>query len=223
MGAISFSIPKELVLNLLNDYKIKNFVETGTFKGNSSIWAAHHFEKVYTIEIDAAIHQEASSRPDAKRNISFILGNSKEKMPEIVANLKGTTLFWLDGHWCVGAGGKEHECPLEDELIAISKLEEESVILIDDARCFLGKLPPPHHSEDWPTTDEVFKLFFTYFPSYNVTIIQDVIVVVPKNMQPTIDAYWKKNFYSFYSDKTIINKYSLFKILKMKLSNLLSK
>ena len=223
MGAISFSIPKDLVLSLLNDNKINNFVETGTFKGNSSIWAAAYFDKVYTIEIDETLHKTASSRPDAKSNISFVQGNSKDKMPEIVDQLKGKSLFWLDGHWCVGAGGKEHECPLEDELLAIAKLGDNAVVLIDDARCFLGKLPPPHNSEDWPTIEEIFKLFFTHFPNHNVTIIQDVIVAVPKTMQKTVDNYWKQNFNTFYSDTTVINRYSLFKILKMKIRGWLGK
>lgn len=222
MGAISFSIPKALVLSLTADFEIKNFVETGTFKGNSSIWAANHFNKVYTIEIDEILHREAANRPDVKNNINFVLGNSKDKMPEIVSVLSGATLFWLDGHWCMGAGGKDHECPLEDELIAISKLKGEAFILIDDARCFLGKLPPPHNSEDWPTIDAIFKIFFKYFPNHSVTIIEDVIVAVPKTAQKTIDKYWMANFNDFYSDNAVINKYSLFKILKMKLSRFLS-
>ncbi|HMV14285.1 MAG TPA: class I SAM-dependent methyltransferase [Chitinophagales bacterium] len=223
MGAVSFSIPKKLVTSLVNDYKIKNFVETGTFRGDSSIWAADYFEKVYTIEINEEIFTSTSNRPDRKPNIEFLQGNSKDRIPEIIEKINDKSLFWLDGHWCVGAGGKEHECPLEDELLAISKIGDNAVVLIDDARCFLGKLPPPHKSEDWPTISEIFKLFFQHFPNHNVTIIQDVIVAVPKQMQKTIDTYWMQNYADFYSDAATINKYSLYKIIKLKILHLLRK
>lgn len=52
MGVINFSIPESLVLNLVKNNNVKNFVETGTYKGNSSFWAAIHFDNVFTIELN---------------------------------------------------------------------------------------------------------------------------------------------------------------------------
>jgi hypothetical protein len=46
--------------------------------------------------------------------------------------------------------------------MAISKTKD-SIILIDDARCFLGPLPPPHNANDWPRIDEIFLLSVTTF------------------------------------------------------------
>ena len=218
MGAVSFSIPQELVKGLTANANITNFVETGTFKGNTTIWAASIFKKVYTIEINEAFSIAASKRPDATPNIEFIVGDSKEVMLSLIDRLDGCTMFWLDGHWCMDAGGKDDECPLIGELQAISK-KQDSVILIDDARCFLGPLPPPHRAEDWPRIDEIFVIIKQLFPSHTTTIVDDVIVSVPPNLKNALDVYWKNSYHERYSLKYNLRKYSTFQILKSVLGN----
>lgn len=193
MGAISFSIPKELVLAIIKALDIPNFIETGTFKGNTAIWASEHFKQVYTIEIVESFSKEAASRCGYKKNIEFLVGNSKDVLPRLVPKLTSRCFFWLDGHWCMGAGGQDEECPLFQELDAIKSLKD-AVIFIDDARCFLGPLPPPHRAEDWPTIEDVFAFFRSNFPQLRVSIIDDVIVAIPKDVTPLIDDYWKATF-----------------------------
>ena len=213
MGVINFSIPESLVLNLVKNNNVKNFIETGTYKGNSSFWAAKHFDNVFTIELNKELYEETSSRKDAPKNITFLQGNSKDVLPELVNTLDGQSIFWLDGHWCMGAGGKEDECPLMNELMAISKTKD-SIILIDDARCFLGPLPPPHNANDWPRIDEIFSLIHNYFPDYTSTIVEDVIVAVPASVKQNLDDYWQNNYNRIYSLKNAIGKYSKISVLK---------
>jgi hypothetical protein len=213
MGVINFSIPESLVLNLVKNNNVKNFIETGTYKGNSSFWAAKHFDNVFTIELNKELYEETSSRKDAPKNITFLQGNSKVVLPELVNTLDGQSIFWLDGHWCMGAGGKEDECPLMNELMAISKTKD-SIILIDDARCFLGPLPPPHNANDWPRIDEIFSLIRNYFPDYTSTIVEDVIVAVPASVKQNLDDYWQNNYNRIYSLKNAIGKYSKISVLK---------
>ena len=52
MGFVTFSMPQEIVLSFIQGGKIVNFIETGTFRGGTTFWAAQHFENVYTIEIN---------------------------------------------------------------------------------------------------------------------------------------------------------------------------
>ena len=100
MGYVNFSMPRDIVLKFKEKAAIKNFVETGTYKGNTSFWAASQFEKVYTIEIDPAISGATAARPDRPENIEFLVGNSKDVLPQLVEKLEGRSIFWLDGHWC---------------------------------------------------------------------------------------------------------------------------
>ncbi|MBC8035418.1 MAG: hypothetical protein H7Y03_14815 [Chitinophagaceae bacterium] len=182
MGYISFSMPGEIVLKFKEKGNIINFVETGTYKGGTSFWAARHFKQVYTIEIDPEISKSTSSRPDCPKNIEFLVGNSKDVLPGIVSRLTERSIFWLDGHWCnVTEMGKEMECPLMDEIRSLKDLHHP-VILIDDARAFLGPLPPPHNNSDWPRIDEIFQLLKMQYPLSMVTLADDVIYCIPPDL-----------------------------------------
>lgn len=194
MGHVSFSIPGEIVLRFKNGGGINNFVETGTYKGGTSFWAAQHFAKIFTIEIDPEISKSTASHADCPRNIDFFVGNSKDVLPSIVPLLVGRSLFWLDGHWCnVSEIGKEEECPILDEINAIGSLKD-AVILIDDARCFLGPLPPPHDETQWPRIDTIFQCLQQNFPDHRVTIVDDVIFCIPPDLFDVFDNYWMETF-----------------------------
>lgn len=115
----------------------------------------------------------------------------------------GSCLFWLDGHWCSGGGGKEEECPLLEELEAI-KSSQDSIIMIDDARCFLGPLPKPHDSSHWPRIDQVFRKISESFPNHHFTILDDVILVIPKEYLSVFDLEWQNTFNQrFYTGKKL--------------------
>lgn len=215
MGYVSFSLPKEIVLEFKEKGGFKNFIETGTYKGGSSFWAAHHFEKVYTIEIDPAISKATSSSADCQKNIQFYVGNSKDVLPELVKEIKFPSLFWLDGHWCnISNVGKDMECPLIDELKALKDFGD-SVILIDDARAFLGPLAPPHDDSHWPRIDEIFLLLKTQFPNNLVTIADDVIYCIPHALISVYDKSWIKYYgFRFGKKKNIFHKIAWFFLRK---------
>ncbi len=214
MGFISFSIPKELVIKITSEINFENFIETGTYEGGTCFWAAKYFRNIYTIEIDPSISKKTSSKPDCPKNIKFLVGNSKNVLPGLVKTLVGNAFFWLDGHWCFGAAGKDEECPLMKELEAIKDVHNPT-IFIDDARCFLGPLPPPHESSHWPYIDEIFGILKQYFPSNSTTIQDDVIMCVPENVKSIIDTDWKEKFQLRFSqsEKKQPTKIQLLKVL----------
>jgi hypothetical protein len=117
----------------------------------------------------------------------------------LVKKLDGPTLFWLDGHWCIGGGGKDAECPLMEELLAISDLKS-SIIMIDDARCFLGPLPPPHNSKDWPRIDEIFHFLKVNLPHHTTTIMDDIILSFPHEAKEIFEEYWKRTYIKRFDD-----------------------
>ncbi len=206
MGHVSFSIPRDIVVEFQQKGAIENFIETGTYKGGTCFWAARHFKNVYTIEIDPEISKETASRKDCPTNIQFYVGNSKDVMPELVRELEGRSFFWLDGHWCgVTEIGKDMECPLMDEIDSLSALKD-SVILIDDARAFLGPLPPPHDSKQWPRVDEVIVSLKKSFPDSFVTIIDDVIYSIPPDLIAVFDRFWINSFPKRFTKKNNLIK-----------------
>jgi len=194
MGYIRSGIPEALVLKLLQGQPTANFVETGTAYGGTTLWAANHFRKVVTIEINSELSRAVANSPACPRNIEFLVGNSAVLMADVVMRLDGPAVFWLDGHYCgPGTGDTSAECPLMDELAAL-RGAPDAIILIDDARCFFGPPPPPHNPVQWVNIDLIFQYFARHFPNHVVTVHDDVIIGVPKSLKPVLDKDWLLHF-----------------------------
>lgn len=114
------------------------FVETGTYKGEMIDFVEDKFEKVYSIELDKILFDDATQRFSGNTNIKVLLGNSGEKIREVITELHQPALFWLDAH---GTGpmsiSNGIHCPIREELEAIfSQKNSNHIILIDDVRLF---------------------------------------------------------------------------------------
>ena len=179
MGAVRFGIPRKLVLWARDTLGFKTFIETGTNKAETTLWAADHFSRVITIEGMRELYEAAASAHANRSNITFLHGDSGVSLVEILEKLDEPALIWLDAHWC-GQGTFEStsECPLIAEIDAINRSKHEHMILVDDARLFVAPPPPPHKAADWPDLLEVAGSLRDGHARYAV-IYEDVIVAVP--------------------------------------------
>ena len=76
-------------------------------------------------------------------------GDSGNVLNQLVPELNSAALFWLDGHYSGGQTAKgEKECPIYEELKSILASSLEHIVLIDDARLFIGQ-------HDYPTIEEL--------------------------------------------------------------------
>ncbi len=190
MGLVYQGIPKVLATQLQSANSIKTFVETGTYLGNTSLWAANLFEKVITVEFSKSIYEETKNRLKSTKNIEPLFGDSRQLLPQIVPKLNTPTLFWLDGHWSGdNTSGNENQCPLIDELNAINKSDVAHFILIDDARYLIAPPPIPLRPEQWPTLSDVVKLLEAGTSPRYIAIIEDVVVAVPMSSKTQIIEY----------------------------------
>ena len=96
MGALSSWPLDGLVRAISSVFGVTNFVETGTFMGDSSAWAAGVFPNVVTIEKRQDFRDAAAQR-HGHLPIRFLTGDSADLMPGIVDELTSPALFWLDG------------------------------------------------------------------------------------------------------------------------------
>ena len=151
MGAIQFGVPRSLVVWLRDTAKIRTFVETGTNRAETAVWAAGVFDDVISVEAHEPLYRRAVELYGDRSNLRFLLGDSRKHMTEVARLACLPTMFWLDAHWCgEGTHGAAAECPILDEIIAINSGEGRHqgcpghVILIDDARLFLQPPPAPH-------------------------------------------------------------------------------
>ena len=178
-------VPKELALELAQAAGIVDFVETGTYKGDTTRWAAENFERVITIEAYKPRYTKTKSALKALKNITLVNDDSRnlyKHMPE------GAAVLWLDAHWCGDyekSLGTPGECPLIDELYAV---RESDIILIDDARLFTSPPPRPHDPAQWPDLASVRLAL----PGRYIAIYNDVIIAVPQKHAPIVRKHTKK-------------------------------
>ena len=182
MGLVNSGIPRDIVEQLAEISRAEVFVETGTFQGATTRWAANVFDEVHTIELAQQLYDQHHAELAAIQGVRPYLGDSATLLPQIVSELSTRpAVFWLDGHWSGGeTAGEDNECPLLAELECIAGRRQD-IVLIDDARLFLCAPPKPHRPEQWPTLAEILRIFERHRADAPrlVQIIDDVIYIVP--------------------------------------------
>lgn len=133
-----------------NRFGIKIFIETGTYFGDMIISVKDYFEKIFSIELSNELYKEAKHKFLYYKHISLYHGDSSTVLPEILSQVDEPCLFWLDAHYSEGITVKgKLETPILQELDCILKHKIiDHVILIDDARAFVGK-------NDYPTLKQL--------------------------------------------------------------------
>lgn len=191
MGDVRFGIPARLALALKQDFKIPTFIETGTYHGGTAGQMADHFDRVITIEAHKPYYEIAQKALGKRKNVELLFGNSKDVLPDVLNNVAGPVLFWLDAHVEQKNVIDGVECPLIDELDAIVWNDITPItpyILIDDAHLFL-RYGIPHGIDisKWPPLWQVIMPFV----GSHIAINEDVIVIVPHWARKTVERWFK--------------------------------
>lgn len=119
------------------------FIETGSYTGDG-IQAAINagFPKIISIELSNKYYEQCKKRFKNNENVTIVLGDSINVLPEVLKNINERCTFWLDGHCSGGdtASGK-YLVPLMQELLIIKEHHiKNHTILIDDMRLLKNHL-----------------------------------------------------------------------------------
>jgi hypothetical protein len=110
------------------------------------------FEKLYSVELSNYYYENAKRLFRGIPNILLIHGDSGKQLEVLLKKIDSSVLFWLDGHYSGGKTAKgKIETPIIAELKNIFNNKFKHTILIDDARCFIGK-------NGYPTLKQLKKL-----------------------------------------------------------------
>ncbi len=163
-------VKQKTIKKYASKYRVRIFIETGTYMGNMVFAVKNTFDKIYSIELKEELYEKAKNRFLNNNHISILQGDSSKVLPEIIDHIKEPCLFWLDGHYSEGITAKdEKETPILSELQHIlNHSVKDHVILIDDARCFTGQ-------NDYPTIEFMQDLIRSRFPDYVFEIKDDII------------------------------------------------
>jgi len=195
MGAINFSIDPMLAELLAHRLGIATFVETGTFRGDSVDLVRRFFAEIHTCELSVELHHAARARFQDDPLVHCHRGSSPDVLKSLVQQMtEKPILFWLDAHWCAADRSKvdESQCPLLEELEAITPLHPKSVVWIDDARYFMAPPPKPMDSHRWPTFNQVLDRLQRMSPeSRQIVFANDTILLYPAEIETEIRDYLK--------------------------------
>ena len=146
MGQLNQAIQ---IKNVLDFYDIKNFVETGTGQAEvvQTVVEADETLNIHTIEVIPEIYDKNKINFSYLKDVNWHLGTSFDILPEILPDLKGTTLFWMDAHFPgadfgLSSYGDEKDddkrLPLKKELETIVENRDvtNDVFVIDDLRIY---------------------------------------------------------------------------------------
>ena len=144
--------PSFIKMKVLDKFSIKNatWIETGTFKGETTAFLAKSANKVFTIEPDESLHKKAKKKLAKIKNIQVVFGESEKELKKITATLDEDCNFWLDGHYSGEGTYKGTKVfPINEELIAIESLIKKGrkiAIFIDDVT-FINPITTPNIEE----------------------------------------------------------------------------
>ncbi len=195
MGAVCFSLDRRLVECLQHQMPLQVLVETGTFQGDTVAQCASLFAEIHTVELSQELYQQASDRFLGQSQIHVHQGNSPDLLLEMRDRFPGRgVLYWLDAHWCVAqdTAGQTSQCPLLQELAALEHLDEQSVILIDDARLYLCPPPDPHEVSHWPGWQEILTALGRVSDRHEIMVVNDVVAFYPTAARAAMRLYSRK-------------------------------
>lgn len=121
-------------------------VETGTFRGETTLKLSAMFDKVHTIELTPNL-AAAARQNFVGTNINCLLGDSAELVPQLARDIDEPVFWYLDAHWFPPKFGapadmsRSNPFPLWSELDSIAERKYADIVVVDDVHAF-GR-------EDW--------------------------------------------------------------------------
>lgn len=153
-------------------FKANTLIESGTYRGDMVFGVRNKFNKIISIELSDYYFKHATKRFKGYKNIKIIKGDSGKEIEKLLNDTKSACVFWLDGHYSAGFTAKGSlNTPIINELKSILSHKIKShVILIDDARCFIGK-------DDYPKISEIRNII--QGSNYHLEVKNDIIRITP--------------------------------------------
>ncbi len=196
MGAIDFSVNEELLRFCAHQTAARRFVETGTFRGDSTAIGLKVFEECWSVELSPALFEAARQRFADEPRLRLFQGESPAFLKSQAEAFRSSpTVFWLDAHWCAAdhTAGEDSQSPLLEELQALAPLHADGVVLIDDARLYLSPPPAPHRVGDWPSFQDLLESCRQAAGEHGLSVLNDVLVLYPKSRHQAFFDYFAAN------------------------------
>ena len=166
-------IKQRTVREYAEKYRLRILVETGTYYGEMISAMKDRFDRVYSIEFESALAQQATRNFARYPNIQILEGDSQQVLPALLKSLTQPALFWLDAGYYSWAGLENDKRRLSVELESILRHPVKGhVTLMDDARGLDGQ-------NGALTVTELKSRIESEFPGRKVEVSYDILRITP--------------------------------------------
>jgi hypothetical protein len=165
-------LKRRLIASRARELRPEVFVETGTLFGDMTYAQRNNFRRLYSIELDDYLFERATRRFRAFPHIRILQGDSGKKITEVLQELDGPCLFWLDAHYSGGitAHGEEMTPVFAEIRHILTHPVKKHVIVIDDARLFNGTDGYPTFRELRDFVDSIDRDCLTWIENDTITV-----------------------------------------------------
>lgn len=171
-----YKVRPEAVSKYSKKYNIRTLIETGTYQGAMVEAMLNNFHQIISIELDQNLFKAAKKKFAEHSHVKIVFGDSSKALYGILKSISEPCLFWLDGHYVpntTNTARGNRDTPIMGELNQIlSHHVRDHVILIDDARCFIGPNPVLN---DYPTIQELRTFVVNKRPDLKFQVKDDII------------------------------------------------
>ncbi len=188
---------------IINHYKVKNFVETGTFYGDGVAYALQFpFKKIWSVEIVPDLARKCMKKFIEHNNVTIVCNESVSALKHEIPQLKGPAVYWLDAHFPGADAGltgylsddESLRLPLAEELriIAANRNTSHDVFILDDLRIYedgnfeKGNVPEDALPSGMRNTSFVEELFGNSHKIIRCFADEGYLLLFPKRRY-----YWK--------------------------------
>jgi hypothetical protein len=165
------SLKGDTLLALAAKYKLKYFVETGTYFGEMVKYVRDHghFKNIVSIELHEILWMNAYKMFEQDPHVQILQGNSSDVLSRL--KFPKPTLFWLDAHYSGGFTAMGSKVtPVKDELGVILSKDVNHVYVIDDMNYMPNWGVSPGKLEEY---------ILSVRPDYKVSIIGKLMIAEP--------------------------------------------
>lgn len=167
------AVKVETVRRWASKYGIRTLVETGTWMGDMIYAVQDDFDRIISVELNPELAARARELFASQSHIEIMQGDSAKLMPEILSAIDGPAVFWLDAH-CTAAGDVVvgGDSVITEEVVPIILHNHRHLVLIDDARLFVGR-------DGYPQLKPFLEYLGTLRPNALPLVANDIIQVHP--------------------------------------------
>jgi hypothetical protein len=168
-------LKQRTVREFAEKYGLKILIETGTYYGEMIFAIKDRLDRIYSIEFDPALAQQAIRNFARYPNIQILEGDSQQVLPALLKSLTQPALFWLDAGYYSWAGLENDKRRLSVELESILHHPVKGhVILMDDAHSLNGQ-------NGALTVSELKSRIESEFPGRSMEVKYDILRITPQS------------------------------------------